>query len=325
METVNLFKALSDESRLRIISILRKKELSVNEIVTILGMGQSRISRHLKILSDAGILSSRKEGLWVFYRMESGGLWGRICGPVFDSLDLGLLLQEDSINLERYLADRTEMGREYFNRVAPEWSSIRNLMLGKLDLNRKIMEFIPESGTIADLGCGSGELASRLITRAQKVIGVDRSTAMLDEARRFLQAGSGRIDLRLGELEHLPLRDGEADTVVISMVLHYLDEQQQVIDEVSRIIKPEGVLVIAELDVHNNENMRSFYGHRRLGFSKDTVRGWLKNSGFELRMHKSYKAGEGMTAVIYVSEMPRHTFEKLSAAPPERQKVLSSK
>ena len=310
MDAINLFKALSDESRLRILFLLRKNELSVNEIVSVLDMGQSRISRHLKILSDAGLLSSRKEGLWAFYRMETEGLWGGICPQVFESLAPGSLFRRDAVNFEKYLADRTERGRDYFNSVAPEWNRIRNLMLGELDLNSLICDFVSgqgsgdsagKSGVIADLGCGSGELALKLLEKADRVIGVDRSTAMLDETKGLLAAEKGRIDLRLGELEHLPLRDEEVDAVVISMVLHYLDEQQQAVDEMFRVLKSGGMLVMAELDRHNNEKMRSVYGHRRLGFSKEAVSGWLKKSGFVLRKQKSYKAGDGLSVVIYMA------------------------
>ncbi|HPS59462.1 MAG TPA: metalloregulator ArsR/SmtB family transcription factor [Spirochaetota bacterium] len=301
METVNIFKALSDESRLRILSLLRNNELSVNEIAAVLGMGQSRISRHLKILADAGLLAYRKEGLWVFYMMGNEGLWCDICGPVFDRLASGDAFKNDAMNLQNYLAERTERGREYFNSVAPEWKSIRSSMLGDFDLNSEICALMPESGIIADLGCGSGELAVRLLVKADRVIGVDRSPAMLAEARRLLEGKNGMIDLRLGELDHLPVRDGEADSVVISMVLHYLDEQQQAVDEASRILKPGGVLVLAELDSHNNEKMRSVYGHRRLGFSKETVSGWMKGAGLVLKCNKKFKAGEGLNTVIYMA------------------------
>jgi ArsR family transcriptional regulator len=302
METVNLFKALSDESRLRILFLLRNNELSVNEIVALLGMGQSRISRHLKILADAGLLSYRKEGLWVFYMMGNDGLWGEINRPVLDKLASGTVFKNDSVNLRNYLSERTERGREYFNTVAPEWSRIRSSMLGDLDLNSEVCSLVPPGTVIADLGCGSGELAEKLLVKADKVIGVDRSPAMLSEARRLLAGKIGMIDLRLGELDHLPVRDSEADSVVISMVLHYLDEQQQAIDEASRILKSGGVLILAELESHNNEKMRSVYGHRRLGFSKETVSGWMKRSGLVLKNHKKFKAGDGLTAVIYTAE-----------------------
>ena len=300
MDTINLFKALSDESRLRILFLLRKNELSVNEIVSVLDMGQSRISRHLKILSDAGLLSFRKEGLWAFYRMETEGLWGDICRPVFEKLS-GDIFKNDAVNLQNYLADRAERGRKYFDSVAPEWTSVRSVMLGDLDLNGEICSLIPGSGIIVDLGCGSGELAEMLLVKAGMVIGVDRSPAMLAEARRLPAVKNGKIDLRLGELDHLPVRDNEADSVVISMVLHYLDEQQQAVDEASRIIKPGGVLVLAELESHNNEKMRSLYGHRRLGFSRETVAGWFKMAGLVLKSRKRFKAGEGLTAVIYTA------------------------
>ena len=302
IKTVNLFKSLSDSTRLRIIGLLKDNELNVNEIVSLLNMGQSRVSRHLKILSDAGLLASRKEGLRVFYSLAREGFWGRISGSVFDELAGVAECRDDAARLRTHLSERAERGMEYFNTIAADWNRIRRIILGGLDLDSKILGCIGRGMVVADLGCGSGELAFKLLTKADRVIGVDRSPAMLAEARRLLDQSNGRIDLRLGELDHLPLLNAEADTVVISMVLHYLDEQQQAVNEASRVLRPGGLLVIAELKNHENEKMRSVYGHRRLGFSKQTVGGWIKSAGLVLKRHKNFKAGEGLTAVIYAAE-----------------------
>jgi ArsR family transcriptional regulator len=274
----------------------------VNEIVSLLNMGQSRVSRHLKILSDAGLLASRKEGLRVFYSLAREGFWGRISGSVFDELAGVAECRDDAARLRTHLSERAERGMEYFNTIAADWNRIRRIILGGLDLDSKILGCIGRGMVVADLGCGSGELAFKLLTKADRVIGVDRSPAMLAEARRLLQQSNGRIDLRLGELDHLPLLNAEVDAVVISMVLHYLDEQQQAVNEAGRVLRPGGLLIIAELKNHENEKMRSVYGHRRLGFSKETAAGWIKSAGLFLKSRKNFKAGEGLTAVVYVAE-----------------------
>ena len=302
MELLTSFKALSDETRLRIVSLLMSRELNVNEITAVLGMGQSRISRHLKILSDAEILSCRKDGLWAFYTVSAGGAAESIIS--FLSAELkGGIYDADNKALESYMAERSEKGREYFNGIASQWGAIRREMLAGLDLNSEILKSMKKASVTADLGCGNGELAAMLLQKSERIIGVDRSTGMLDAARRNLEnVPQERAEFRLGELSHLPLRDGEADCVVINMVLHYLDEPGRGIDEASRILKKKGKLIIADFAIHGNEVMRSRFGHRWLGFSDDTVKGWMKQGGFRIYSMKRFLSDNGLESFICVCE-----------------------
>ncbi len=303
MATVNYFKALSDETRLRILNMLSKKELNVNEIVYILKMGQSRVSRHLKILSDSSLISSRKDGLWVFYKACDsdfpGDLIRLIKIPLKDEEQFSL----DIIHLDKYIKERGEKGKEYFNRIASDWKKIRGEILGELNLNSEIAKTAGKCSCAADLGCGNGELVKLLLSKCEKVIGVDHSPAMLDEAGRYLNSiGISAPDLRLGELAHLPVRDGETDCAVINMVLHYLDDPLTAIEEAYRIIESSGKLVVAELESHGDESLRSIYGHRWLGFSPETVKEWLSRSGFIYKRSRSFHAAMGLVVRIYVSE-----------------------
>lgn len=303
MDTVNYFKALADETRLRIMNLLYKKELNVNEIVSILGMGQSRISRHLKILTDTSLVSFRKDGLWVFYRALETGFSAellRLLEPRFADENLFLV---DSSHLEMYIKERGEKGKEYFNRVASEWKKIRREILGELDLNPEIARAAGKCSSASDLGCGDGELVEQLLLKSERVIGVDRSPAMLEEAAKHLSSrGCSGFDLRLGELAHLPVRDGESDCAVINMVLHYLDDPYAAIAESGRIVRSGGRLIIAELESHGNESLRSSYGHRWLGFSPDTVRGWAAAAGFTVKKTKSFTAANELNVILYISE-----------------------
>jgi len=300
MELITVLKALSDETRLRIIGLLINHELNVNEIVDILSMGQSRISRHLKILSDAGILSCRKDGLWAFYTVAVNGPAESLI-KLLQNYMAGGLYQKDSRALELYMADRSKKGREYFNGIASRWGAIRNEILAGLDLNSEILSVMKKAAVTADLGCGNGDLAALLIQKSGKVIGVDRSTGMIEIARQNLSGiSSEKIEFRLGELSFLPLRDEEADCVVINLVLHYLDDPARGIDEASRVLKRKGRLIIGDLAVHNNEAMRSRFGHRWLGFSGETVEGWMKYCGFKIETVKMFKAENGLEPFIYV-------------------------
>jgi ArsR family transcriptional regulator len=303
METVNYFKALSDETRLRILNLLCKKELSVNEIVAILNMGQSRISRHLKILSDSSLIFSRKDGLWVFYKANDQDFSGELINLIDSRLKDEEIFSLDMFRLDKYIKDRGEKGKEYFNKIASDWKMIRGEILGELDLNSEIVKVTGKCLCAADLGCGNGELSGLLLAKSEKVIGVDRSPGMLDEAGKYLKSlGRDRFDLRLGELAHLPVRDGETDCAVINMVLHYLDDPSVAIAEAGRIVKAGGKLVIAELESHGDESLRSNYGHRWLGFTSDTVKSWIESNGFSFKKSKSFMAANGLNVVLYVSE-----------------------
>ena len=303
MEAVTYFKALADETRIRILNLLYKKELNVNEIVSILDMGQSRISRHLKILSDSSLLISRKDGLWVFYKANEIAFSGELIRLIDSKLKSEEIFLLDIIRLDKYIKERGEKVKEYFNKVASDWKKIRGEILGELDLNSEIVKYAGKCRCTADLGCGNGELVELLLAKSEKVIGVDRSQGMLDEAGKYLKSsGKTGFDLRLGELAHLPVRDNETDCVVINMVLHYLDDPSAAVSEAARVVKSGGRLVITELDSHGDESLRNSYGHRWLGFPPDTVKSWLEQNGFSFKKSKSFSAAKGLNVVLFVAE-----------------------
>jgi ArsR family transcriptional regulator len=303
METVTYFKALADETRLRILNLLYKKELNVNEIVSILNMGQSRISRHLKILSDSSLIISRKDGLWVFYKANDSSFSGDLIRLIDSKLKSEEIFLLDILRLDKYIKERGEKGKEYFNKVASEWKKIRGEILGVLDLNSEIVKSAGKCSCTADLGCGNGELVELLLAKSEKVIGVDRSSGMLDEAGKYLKSsGETGFDLRLGELAHLPIRDSETDCAVINMVLHYLDDPSAAVAEAARVVKSGGRLIITELDSHGDESLRNNYGHRWLGFSTDSVKSWLDRNGFLFKKSKIFNAAKGLDVVLYVAE-----------------------
>lgn len=278
--SLQYFKALGDDTRLRLACILSRFELNVNEMIAILDMGQSRVSRHLKILSSAGLVTSRRDGLWVFYAAVSGGEARRFMESVLPFVVGDPLIQADFTTASSIIEERLRATRQFFNAIAEDWDSLAKDVLGDYDLPGAIAALAPHGAVVADLGCGTGEVLERMLPVAGELIGVDGSARMLEMARRRFSADSSHISLRIGDLEHLPLRDGEADFVAVNMVLHHLTAPGTALAEARRVLKKGGRIVITDFDRHENESMRVTYGDRWLGFTAETLRNALENEGF---------------------------------------------
>ncbi len=299
MAIVSYFKALSDETRLRLFNLLWHHELSVNEIVSLMGMGQSRISRHLKILSDSGLLTSRRDGLWVFYRAQRNGNAGGITDKLEEIVRGDTDLRDDLERLGRMLSDQASEKTRFFDSLAPRWDVVKAEIVGEVDLTREIVSCLSPCSVASDLGCGTGELLLDLKSVAEKVIGVDRSPRMLEEARKRLGKASDGIELRIGEIEHLPMREGESDAAVANMVLHHLSSPRECIREMARVVRGGGVLIIADLDKHENEEMRRRFGHRWLGFDRKEMERWLVDAGFRVLEVRMYPARNGLAIALF--------------------------
>jgi ArsR family transcriptional regulator len=283
MKAVHYFKALADDTRLRLVHLFLHYELNVNEIVTIMGMGQSRISRHLKILVDNGLLTFRRDGLWTFYSAVGEGEGHRFIQSVKYLFEVDPLYRKDIQEATRMLEKRSEETIRFFDSIAEDWEKLKHEIIGDVDIKGMIMEAMPVSETVVDLGYGTGDLLDPLKRKADFVIGVDKSPRMLEEAQRRFAGDGANIDLRIGQLEHLPLREGEADAAVINMVLHHLPEPLKAIREAFRILKKGDTFIISDLLHHEMESMRERYGDRWLGFSREDIEKWLEVGGFDLK------------------------------------------
>ena len=299
MKTLKYFKALSDITRLRLLNILLRHELSVNEVVSLMDMGQSRISRHLKILTEAGFLECRRDGGWAFYFISTQGQGRDFIDSIKYLLDEEPLFHEDLLRAEHIVRDRSLKTMQFFNQIAFKWDLLKREILGNFDLSDAIIQEIPQCHVAVDLGCGTGELMEKMHSVAKKVIGVDSSSKMLEQARNRLHNGNEDFDLRLGELEHLPLRNKEVDCAVISMVLHHLSAPDLIIAELARVLQKKGTLIIADYDKHKDENMRVVYGDRWLGFSKNEIADILTPHGFDIKKFKSFRIQNNLTLNIY--------------------------
>jgi len=274
------FRALADETRLRLLLILYRIELNVNEIVETMAMGQSRISRHLKILADAGLLRARRDGLWIFYRTQASGEAADFMNAMVPFLSEREPFASDRQRAETIQADRDRQRQRFFDSVAGNWGAMKREIEGQADLDRLIADRLAGQRIVADLGCGDGGLIRLLLEKVERVIGVDSSARMLDEARRRLaDARAEAIEFRLGELEHLPMRDGEVDGAVINMALHHLLDPLRGVIEAARVIRPGGMLIVVDLKAHHDETMRTLHRDRHLGFSPPAVAEMIRRTG----------------------------------------------
>lgn len=303
--TVTLFKALADETRIRLVRILLQHELSVNELVAVLKMGQSRISRHLRVLTEAGLLSSRRDGLWVFYqarRHEDKKDFLSAIAPYLDDIPEA---QTDTAQAKLVLAEKKSRTRQFFNSVAENWDNLNQEILEGFNLPQAVSEAMPDTCRLSvDLGCGTGAVLASMLSKSSGVIGVDGSPPMLDLCRkRFADTPKAKenLSLRIGELEHLPLRDQEADFASINLVLHHLEKPAQALAEARRILSPQGRLFVSDFLRHRDETMRTRYGDRWLGFEEGSLAILLREAGFTRTHIRKQKVGRGLTLLLVTS------------------------
>lgn len=306
MEPINYFKTLSDITRLRLLNILIINELSVNEIVSLMGMGQSRISRHLKILTDAGFLECRRDGSWAFYGAVVEGPARKFIDSIRYVFDTEPLFSQDILNAEHIIHDRKQETVRFFNEIASRWDMLKKEILGNFDLNETIINEVRECKTAVDLGCGTGELMEKLQSVADHVIGVDSSSNMLELAKNRFNSVSDDLDLRLGELDHLPLKNNEVDCAVMSMVLHHLPTPEKIVVEICRVLKDKGKLIIVDYDKHEHEGMRKTYGDRWLGFSREEVSGILEPYGLKIDEVQSFPIQKKLTLNLFKSVLTKN-------------------
>jgi len=290
------FQALADPTRLRILALLRIMELSVGELAQILGQSQPRVSRHLKILSDAGVLERRKEGSWVFLALSDP----ERTQPMFDLIDgwsddtTRALFASDGARTEAIRADRAEAANRYFTTHAEVWDQIRSLHVAESQVEREIDRALGSRplGRLVDVGTGTGRMIELFGPRASGAIGIDRSSEMLRLARVKLEAAGIASSLRQGDMYALPLADETADSVIIHQVLHYAHSPASAIAEAARVLAPRGTLLIVDFAAHDREELRTTDAHIRLGFDDDVMIGWFASAGLTVDRIQHLKGGE---------------------------------
>lgn len=277
-----LFKALADPCRLRLVAVLLSGEFTVQELTRIFAMGQSRISHHLKILTAAGLLAVKRQGTWSYYRVSMDNPLFAAIRPVIEAeLDRLPARSTDLGAVSAVLEERRRRSLEFFDQNARQWDDLARGLLPVPDYRQRLLALVPTGSTVLEIGIGTGSLLTELATRGAKVIGVDHSPAMLAEARQRLQrTGGSDIELRLGEMTHLPLPDAAVGCVVVDMVLHHAANPPAVLAEMRRVLTAGGRLLLADLARHEREWAREKLADQWLGFSEEELGGWLGAAGF---------------------------------------------
>jgi ArsR family transcriptional regulator len=285
---LEILRAAGDASRLRLLCILREAELTVSELTQILGQSQPRVSRHLKVLCEAGLLERFKEGSWVFYRTAESGL-----GAAFNAALLGLPLDDEAFAADRERLSAVRKARaaqaaEFFKANAPEWERIRSLHAPDKDVESAILQALAAAPieSVLDVGTGTGRMLELLSPHIRRGIGVDVSPEMLAIARdRLEQIAAHHCQVRLADLYRLPFRSATQETgfdaALFHQVLHYLDDPQAAVAEAARVLKPGGRIILADFAPHELEFLRTELAHRRLGFSDREVESWFAAAQLE--------------------------------------------
>lgn len=280
----SLLRATGDPIRLRLLHLLAAEELAVGELVRILSLPQSTISRHLKILKDQGLVADRPSGPNTYYRAvleaEKGTAETALRDGLLQTLQSTELPPEDRQGLELVLASRGLAGDEFFDRVGLRWDQLREECFGPAFHLEAFLQLLPRNWSVADLGTGTGYLLPVLARHFDRVYAVDNSVAMLDLARRRVaETGLETVELRQGDLEALPIGDGQVDLALAFLMLHHLQDVPKALGEVRRILKPGGQLLIVELFPHQNENFRVAMADRRLGIDPGQLASWATSCG----------------------------------------------
>jgi ArsR family transcriptional regulator len=280
--TLKSLRALSDPTRLRIVSLLERDELSVNELQEITRLGQSRISTHLGLLLDSGLLVSRRDGKRTFYRLNPEAL-----GVSRDLTQLAVRgaaelaeHEPDQVNLRRILTRRQEQAQVYFNQVAGRFDRSYGPGRSWQAFGHLLLRILPPL-TVADLGSGEGLLSELLARRCRKVIAVDNSGKMVAfGAAKAKKNGLRNLEFRLGDLQNPPIDPDSVDLVVLSQALHHAEDPAGAIAAAHRILRGGGQIMILDLLRHAFEKARDFYGDRWMGFAESDLQRWLEAAGF---------------------------------------------
>jgi len=275
--------ALADATRSRMLLVLERHELTVTELCAVLQLPQSTVSRHLKTLADTSWVASRRDGTSRYYTLaldERDAHARRLWMLLRDQLATTAGADQDGRRLKGILNRRQTKSEEFFASAAGQWDRLRRELFGSASALHALPALIDPAWTVGDLGCGTGETSAALAPFVARTIAVDRSGEMLQAARRRLR-DLPNVDVRRGELEALPIEDGELDAAIMLLVLHHVPDPAAVLGESARTLKPRGRIVLCDMLPHDREEYKKEMGHVWLGFGEDQLRRLLGSSGFE--------------------------------------------
>ena len=306
-ELLSALRAVAEPTRLRLLVLCSRGELTVSELAQILGQSQPRVSRHLKLLCEAGLLDRFREGSWVFYRISAGNPASALarhlvaaCGEADPALVLDLQ------RLAAIKQQRAARAAAYFRENAPHWDRIRSLYIDEREVEAALIELLPAEGLrdLLDIGTGTGRILEVMAPRVGQALGLDLSREMLAVARVNLErAGVDNCTIRQGDMYQLPLPGASFDAVVIHQVLHYADRPERALAEAARVLRPGGRLVVVDFAPHELEFLRAEHAHRRLGFADAEIMGWCREAGLEPAAPVCL-AGDPLTVSLWLARRP---------------------
>lgn len=283
---VSILKAAGETTRLRLLALLSLGEFNVKDLTRILGQSQPRVSRHLKLLADAGLVERYQEGSWVFFRLRDGGPNRKVRQLVLGLLDeTDPALMRDRARAQTIRQEQAEAAQAYFRANAAQWDRIRALHAPEEDVTAAMQEALGDGRfeCLVDIGTGTGHVLEVFAPQAESAYGVDLNRDMLAYARAKIdRLGLNHVQLRQADLFNLPFADSSADAVIIHQVLHFLEDPADAVAEAARILKPGGRLLIVDFAPHRLEFLREQFAHRRLGFGRAQVAAWLEEQGLSL-------------------------------------------
>jgi ubiquinone/menaquinone biosynthesis C-methylase UbiE len=298
-------KAAGEETRLRVLALLGEAELTVSDLTDILRQSQPRISRHLKLLAEAGLIERFREGTWAFFRLSEHGGGAEVARTLLARLNpADPTIARDRDRLASVRSARAAAAQAYFRSHATEWDRIRKLHVADEAVEAAIRAALSEKPfrSLLDLGTGTGRMLELFGKEIERGLGLDLSLDMLLLARdRLERAGFRHCSVRQGDIYDLPLGNDSFDVVILHQVLHFLDDGARAIREAARVLRPGGRLLVVDFAPHELEFLREQHAHRRLGFSPETVAQWMAASGLESVMHKSLSPEPGSDGKIAVS------------------------
>jgi ArsR family transcriptional regulator len=296
---------MAEPTRLRLLVLLASGELNVKDLTGILGQSQPRISRHLRLLAEAGLVERAPEGSWVYFRLAEGGEGGTLARLVLEAVDrTDAVLGRDRRRAETLRAERERAAQAYFQSHAGEWDRIRALHVAEADVEAVISDALGGGpfDLFLDLGTGTGRMLELFRDRYRRGLGIDLSPAMLAYARANLERSeTSRAHVRQGDIYDLPLADQAVGAAVMHQVLHFLSDPARAVREAARVLAPGGRLLIVDFAPHELEFLRDQFAHERLGFSNQQVAQWLADCGLELVETRELVPDHADTANLTVS------------------------
>ena len=294
--------AAGEPTRLRLLALLCDAELTVSELVTILGQSQPRISRHLKLLVESGLVERHREGAWVFLLAAQNGPVARLAREIVDAVDHeDAVLLADRARLEEVRGARARAAASYFETHAADRDRLRAMHVAEETVEAAIRQAVGERplGSLLDVGTGTGRMLELLAPQAGRALGVDQSPQMLRMARtRLERAGLRNAQLRQGDIFALPVERDAFDLVVLHQVLHYLDDPARALREVARTLRPGGRLLVVDFAPHGEEDLRTAHAHRRLGFSREEIASAMLDAGLDVTSSRDLAPNGGGSLTV---------------------------